>query len=588
MSRVGLLGTLVLAGCVSSGIPYQPGETERLASIIDREWATRLEENPRLARRYDAPSQQPPLGSFTQSAIERRADSDRLLLAELTSIDRAALERAAQVDYDVLQKILTDRVERHAVAAYLIPFTSDTGFHISLAQLPATSDFRHADDYENYLSQLADVPRYLGEHEALLAAAIEAGMTQPQVVLEGYDVTIATHVVVDDPEASVFWDPFERMPATVSVDEQTTLRKRGRLAIADHVVPAYRSLLTFMNTRYAPSARSSTAARDLPNGDAYYQAMIRSYTGLSLSPQAIHEIGLGEVARIGSEMRAVMRRVGFSGNLQEFIAQLRTDPRFYPKSAEELLNRAKVIAKDMDGELPRFFKRLPRKPYTVQPVPDHLAPKYTAGRYVGADANSTRPGVYWVNTYDLPSRPLYAQEALTFHEAVPGHHLQGALAAELDDLKPFRRELYLSAFGEGWGLYSEWLGKEAGFYQDPYSDFGRLTYEMWRACRLVVDTGLHALGWSRQRAVDYLARHTALSLQEVNTEIDRYISWPGQALAYKLGELEIKKLRREAEQALGERFDIREFHDRILANGAVPLAVLRDEVHRYIEEAKSP
>lgn len=587
MSRVGLLGTLVLAGCVTSGVPYQPGETERLASIIDREWATRLEANPRLARRYDARSQQPPLGSFTDAAIERRADSDRRLLAELKSIDRAALGRPAQVDYDVLQEILTDRVERYAVADYLIPFTSDTGFHISLAQLPTTSDFRNADDYENYLTQLADVPRYLGEHEALLEAAIEAGMTQPQVVLEGYDVTIATHVV-DAPEASVFWDPFQRMPATLSVDEQTTLRKRGRSAIADHVVPAYRSLLTFMNTRYAPSARSSTAARDLPDGDVYYQAMIRSYTGLSLSPQAIHEIGLGEVARIGSEMREVMRRVGFSGDLQEFIAQLRTDPRFYPKSAEELLNRAKVIAKDMDGELPRFFKRLPRKPYTVAPVPDHLAPKYTAGRYVGADANSTRPGVYWVNTYDLPSRPLYAQEALTFHEAVPGHHLQGALAAELDDLKPFRRELYLSAFGEGWGLYSEWLGKEAGFYQDPYSDFGRLTYEMWRACRLVVDTGLHALGWSRQRAVDYLARHTALSLQEVNTEIDRYISWPGQALAYKLGELEIKTLRREAEQALGERFDIREFHDRILGNGAVPLAVLRDEVHRYIQEAKSP
>jgi uncharacterized protein (DUF885 family) len=292
------------------------------------------------------------------------------------------------------------------------------------------------------------------------------------------------------------------------------------------------------------------------------------------------------VARIRGEMDGIIAEVGFEGTYAEFLDFLRTDPRFYAETPQDLLERAAWIAKTMDGKLPALFLTLPRLPYTVEPVPEHIAPKYTAGRYVSPPMGSTRPGLYWVNTYDLPSRPLYTLEALTLHEAVPGHHLQGALAQELDDLPDFRQHSYLSAFGEGWGLYAEWLGIEAGFYQDPYSDFGRLTYEMWRACRLVVDTGVHALGWSRQRALDFMAANTALSLHEVSTEIDRYISWPGQALAYKMGEIEIKRLRAEAERELGPRFDVRRFHDAVLLNGSVPLPVLAEQIARYIAGAK--
>jgi uncharacterized protein (DUF885 family) len=293
------------------------------------------------------------------------------------------------------------------------------------------------------------------------------------------------------------------------------------------------------------------------------------------------------VARIKGEMLEVIRQVGFKGDFQAFIAFLRTDPRFYAKTPEELLSRAAWVAKRMDGKLPSLFKTLPRQPYTVEPVPDHMAPKYTSGRYVEAPAESTQSGIYWVNTYKLDSRPLYNLEALTLHEAVPGHHLQIALSRELGELPNFRRYYYISAFGEGWGLYSEWLGLEAGFYTDPYSNFGRLTYEMWRACRLVVDTGLHAMGWTRQQAIDYLAGNTALPLHEVETETDRYISWPAQALSYKLGELKIKELRRKAENAFGERFDVRSFHDAVLGSGAIPLDVLERNIDRFIAESGS-
>jgi uncharacterized protein (DUF885 family) len=313
---------------------------------------------------------------------------------------------------------------------------------------------------------------------------------------------------------------------------------------------------------------------------------VRHFTTLDHGPDAIHALGLAEVARIRGEMDGIIEEVGFEGTYAEFLDFLRTDRRFYAETPEDLLERAAWIAKTMDGKLPALFLTLPRLPYTVEPVPEHIAPKYTAGRYVSPPKGSTRPGIYWVNTYDLPSRPLYTLEALTLHEAVPGHHLQGALAQELEDLPDFRQYSYLSAFGEGWGLYSEWLGIEAGFYQDPYSDFGRLTYEMWRACRLVVDTGVHALGWSRQRALDFMAANTALSLHEVSTEIDRYITWPAQALAYKMGEIEIRRLRAKAEGELGQRFDVRRFHDAVLSNGSVPLPVLAEQIDAFIAAEK--
>jgi len=321
----------------------------------------------------------------------------------------------------------------------------------------------------------------------------------------------------------------------------------------------------------------------LPNGHAFYEQRVQYYTTLNLSVEEIHQTGLEEVARIRKEMDEIIKSLGFKGDFQAFLRFLRTDPRFYPKSAEALLKEAAYLAKRMDAKLPALFKTLPRLPYGVEPVPEHLAPKYTTGRYVGPALGSTEPGYYWVNTYALEQRPLYVLAALTFHEAVPGHHLQISLARELENVPDFRRFSYISAFGEGWGLYSEWLGLEAGFYTDPYSNFGRLTYEMWRACRLVVDTGLHAMGWSRQQALNYLAANTALSIHEVTTETDRYISWPGQALSYKLGELKIKELRRKAEAELGDKFDVREYHDAVLRNGAVTLPILAEEIQAYIK-----
>ena len=394
-------------------------------------------------------------------------------------------------------------------------------------------------------------------------------------------MTIASHVV-DDPTDSLFWEPFASFPPGVPKGEHEHLREAGRAAILEGATEGYRRFLDFMLGEYVPGARDSLGASELPDGRDYYAYLIRHFTTLELTPEEIHQTGLEEVARIRGEMETIIEAVEFSGSFADFLEFLRHDPQFYAQTPDELLKEAAWIAKRMDGELPRLFGRLPRLPYSVAPVPDHLAPKYTGGRYVPATPGGTRPGYYWVNTYALESRPLYVLEALSLHEAVPGHHLQMALASELDDLPPFRRFEYISAFGEGWGLYSEWLGLEAGFYADPYSDFGRLTYEMWRACRLVVDTGIHAMGWTRQQALDYLASNTALSIHEVTTEIDRYISWPAQALSYKLGELRIRALRREAEEALGERFDVRAFHDTVLANGTVPLPVLERVVRADI------
>jgi uncharacterized protein (DUF885 family) len=416
-----------------------------------------------------------------------------------------------------------------------------------------------------------------------MKAGLARGFTLPQVVLEGYEGTISSQVV-EDATASLFYQPFEDLPFSVAAEKHEALRAAGRQAIREAVVPAYGEFLDFMVKAYIPGARQTIGASELPRGREYYASRIRQFTTLDLSAEEIHQLGLAEVARIRQEMDAIIREVDFEGDFAAFLAFLRTDPRFYAQSAEELLKEASYLAKRMDGKLPSLFKTLPRMPYGVEPVPAHMAPKYTAGRYVGTSPGSTQPGLYWVNTYALETRPLYALPALTLHEAVPGHHLQGALAQEMENLPDFRRFSYISAFGEGWGLYSEWLGIEAGIYTDPYSRFGRLTYEMWRACRLVVDTGLHAFGWSRQRALDYLASQTALSLHEVTTETDRYISWPGQALAYKLGEMKIRQLRRRAEEALGERFDVREFHDALLRNGSVPLPVLEQIIEGFIAE----
>jgi uncharacterized protein (DUF885 family) len=388
--------------------------------------------------------------------------------------------------------------------------------------------------------------------------------------------------LVERAEESPFLAPFSAMPETLDDGDRAAVLEEARQVIVGIVVPAYRRLYDFFHQEYLPGARDTLGADQLPGGERFYRSEIRRYATVDLSPQEIHEIGLGEVARIRAEMDAVIQETGFDGDFAAFIAFLRSDPQFYARTPRELLATASYYAKKIDGRLPMLFGHLPRQPYGVGPVPDELAPFYTAGRYVGAPLAAHRGGYYWVNTWKLESRPLYAIPALTLHEGAPGHHIQGALAQEQQDQPPFRRHDYISAFGEGWGLYAEKLGVEMDIYETPYEHFGRLTYEMWRACRLVIDTGIHALGWTREQAQDYLASRTALSVHEVTTEVDRYISWPAQALSYKLGEYTLWQLRREAEAALGERFDVRAFHDFILSLGSVTLEILQDEVRGWI------
>lgn len=580
MKKLLAFGSFLLLSSVSA---TAADEAARLQDLFAREWEVRLKENPLTAtavgrHEYDAllPSERP-------EDLERRAASDRKFLAELASIDTSKLSAEDQVSAAMLRRELENNLADYELGTGQMPFNADSGFHIGFARLPEEMAPATVKDYESYIARLRAWPRYVGEQIAQMRTGLQRGMTVPKATLPGYETTISAHVV-DDPAKSVFWTPFAELPSSIPERERERLRQEGRRAIQEGIVTGYRAFLDFYQKEYFPKARTTLAAAELPNGRAVYAHEIRRYTTLDITPEEVHKIGLSEVARIRKEMDEVIRQVGFKGDFAAFLHFLRTDPRFYPKTPEQLLERAAWIAKTIDGKLPSLFGHLPRTPYTVEPVPDHMAAKYTAGRYVEPTVGSTQPGIYWVNTYRLETRPLYNMEALTLHEAVPGHHFQNMVARELEDLPPFRRYAYLSAFGEGWGLYSEWLGLEAGFYKDPYSNFGRLTYEMWRACRLVVDTGVHTMGWTRQQALDYMASNTALSLHEVETEVDRYISWPAQALSYKLGEIKIKELRRRAEQTLGERFDVRAFHDVVLGSGSIPLTVLEQNVDRWIAE----
>jgi uncharacterized protein (DUF885 family) len=437
---------------------------------------------------------------------------------------------------------------------------------------------RTLQDYRRYVDRLGQIPAYFDQQIANMRAGLTRGFSVPRAVLDGRDASIASYAEVKSPEDSEFYKPLASLPAAIPADTQAALRTDAERAIREHVIPAYSRLLAFFRDEYVPQARTTLAAEALPDGKAYYRQQIREYTTLDLSAEEIHQIGLKEVARIDADMQATMKESGFKGDFPAFLQFLRTDPQFYAKTPEELLMRAAWIAKQVDGKLGQFFGLLPRGRFTIVPVPPSIAPFWTAGR--GGN------GTYWVNTWDLPSRPLYNLPALTVHEAAPGHAMQGALAAEQHAYPDFRSKSYISAYGEGWGLYCEKLGQEMGIYTTPYEEFGRQTYEMWRAARLVIDTGIHHKGWTRQQAIDYLAGHTALSHHEVETEVDRYISWPGQALSYKLGEIRIVELRRRAEKELGSRFDLPAFHDAVLALGSVPLPVLEQQIDAWIAERK--
>jgi uncharacterized protein (DUF885 family) len=579
----------LLTIAVVAGAAWPAGGTDdvkaRLDAFLAQAWETQLREDPLLATATGDHRFDDRLPAMTPADLERRAASARTLLEGLEAIEAGALLPTDRVSHRMFERRMRDDLARHEFGAWRIPITNDSGFHTAISRLPQEVPLATSRDYESYIARLRAIPAYFDQEVDLMREGLRTGFTLPRVVLEGYEETIRPHAE-SSPEASVFWAPFEDFPPGVPRGDWSRLRQAGRAAIAEAVAPAYRSLLNFFLDEYVPGARTTIGASELPDGKQYYAWLVRHFTTLDTTPDAVHAIGLREVARIREEMQEVVRGLDFDGDLGAFLEHLRTDPRFYAKTPEELLRRAAWIAKQMDGKLPSLFGRLPRQPYGVEPVPDDLAPKYTGGRYVGAPLGGTRGGTYWVNTYALETRPLYTQKALTLHEAVPGHHLQIALAKELEGLPAFRRHGYIDAFGEGWALYAERLGLEAGFYADPYSNFGRLTYEMWRACRLVVDTGLHAKGWTREEAQAFMAANTALSRHEITTEVDRYISWPAQALAYKMGELRIRELRARAEEALGQGFDVRAFHDAVLAQGAVPLEVLEEQVEAFVASSR--
>ena len=513
------------------------------------------------------------LPSVTPETFEERAAFARQMLTALDAVDRAKLSDKARIDAAVLRTMLEEQIGNAQFREWEMPFDSDNNFWSYLAQpFPLQS----VEEYERYIAQLRDIPRYFEEHKANARAGLKRGFSVPRVTLEGREVSLESYVV-DDPEKSRFWAAFSIMnPATIPLGEDLRLRAEGREAIEQAVIPAYRDLLDFFRNEYLPQTRTALAASDLPDGEAYYAQQIRQYTTLDLTAAEIHQIGLNEVARITAEMEQVKAEAGFEGALPEFVAFLRSDPQFVARTPDELMGVAAYAVKRVDDRLDDYFGFLPRYRHGLRPVDPAIAPFYTAGR--GGLAYCQ------MNTYDLPSRPLYNIPVLTLHECTPGHSFQAAIALEQPEVAEFRRNVYFSGFGEGWGLYTEYLGEEMGIYRTPYERFGRLSYEMWRAVRLVIDTGIHRYGWSREQAVEYLASRTALSEHEVGTEVDRYISWPGQALAYKLGEMMIREERARAARELGARFDIRKFHDVVLSLGSVPLPAFKERIDAFIAD----
>ena len=543
----------------------------RLRAIYTAEWKWRDEQ---IANNEDA---QKPIRDHLPK-VDPASQAMRLhmwqdVLEKLNSIPRAQLSAAEQLNYDVYRPQIETLIASQRYRDFEMPANADTTFWTDLGYT-ARRLYRTPQDYRNWISQMIDIPRYFREQTDEMRHGLQRGFTPPRVTLQGRDASI-TAVTEAEPGASLFYTPFKDMPG-VSEAEQVNLRAQAISAIRESVQPAYRELLKFMRTEYLPGTRTTLAAYDLPDGRNFYRAKIREFTTLDQDPAAIHAFGESEVEHLHQQMLAVMKETGFGGDFASFLVFLRTDPQFQAKTPQELLMRAAWIAKRFDAKASQYFGLLPRARFAIRPVPDDLAPFYTAGR--------GGPGQYLVNTYDLPSRPLYNLTALTLHESAPGHAFQMPLALEHRQQPEFRQHTYLSAYGEGWALYCERLGLEMGMYETPYDRFGMLNYQIWRAARLVVDTGIHAQGWSRERALAYLREYTALPEHEIETEVDRYIAWPAQALSYYLGEDAILKARSRAEQALGGHFNLRAFHDTVLELGSVPIPVLAARIDRFIAD----
>lgn len=567
-----ILGTLPIAHATEDA-------NQRFEAIHTREWTWRQQQ---FAGADDedgpgrASSNLPKVDAATQDARERYwAD----VLKQLQAVDPKQLRGEGPVDYAVYRQQVEVLLADQRDKTWQMPFNADSAFWSNLG-FSARGTFLREDDYRRYLGKLRDIPRYFDEQIANMRLGMARGFTQPRLIVESqYDGIQQTAGTKG--EANLFYTPFQKMPAGVPAAEQARLRAEALAIIDAQVIPSYAKLLRFLREEYAPKARDSLAAVDLPGGEAFYRSQILEYTTLDMSPDAIHAVGLKEMASIHRQMLDIIEEVGFKGSFADFLRFLRNDPRFYAKTPDELLKDAAWIAKEVDGVVGDYVGRLPRRRFAIKPVPADLAPIYTGGR--------GGPGIYLVNTYNLPARPLYSLPALTLHESSPGHALQMPLAAEMDGLPDFRRYTYISAYGEGWALYSEYLGQEMGIYHTPYERFGYLSYQAWRAARLVVDTGIHQMHWTREQARQYLRDNTALAEHEIDTEVDRYIAWPAQALSYYLGEMAIRDGRAKAEKALGKRFDIRAFHDTVLSTGSVPLPVLAARIDAFIASGgKSP
>lgn len=550
----------------------------RFQAIYKAEWQWRVKQ--RMAWDEDEPRD----AGAALPKVDARTQAARLgewegVLRRLDGIRPADLSPPERINYAVYRAQIAAFVAAQRFREYEQPVNADSAFWSDITYV-ARQPLKTAEEYRGYLAQLADLPRYFDEELDNMRAGLARGFTPPQVTLAGRDAPLVAMADAQRPEDTVWYLPFKTMPATISMDEQARLRAQGIALIGSAVKPAYAKALRFMRDEYLPHARTTLAAESLPDGKAYYQSKIAEYTTTDLTAAQIHAIGLAEMAKIRAEMQQTMAQAGFKGDLPAFLAFLRSDPRFYAKTPDELLKDAAWIAKKFDGKADQYFGYLPRRRFAIQPVPADQAPYYTSAR--------GGPGIYLVNTYNLPARALYSLPALTLHESAPGHAFQMPIALEQTNVPPFRRA-YISAYGEGWALYCERLGSEMGMYETPYETFGMLSYQAWRAARLVVDTGIHAMGWTRAQAQAYMHDNTALSDHEIETEVDRYISWPGQALSYYLGEMAIVESRRKAEAALGDKFDIRAFHDTVLQLGSVPLPVLRARIDTFIAEGgKSP
>jgi uncharacterized protein (DUF885 family) len=558
--------TLAAAACTRA-----PNADSRLQTLYADEWKWREDQFP-----DDEDAQKPiqdHLPKVDPASQAMRLQKWQEVLQQMDAIPRTELSAAEQINFDIYRPQIQALIADQQFREFEMPANSDTTFWTDIGYT-ARRQYRRVQDYRNWIGQMKDLPRYFHEQMDEMRAGLKRGFTPPRVTLEGRDASI-TAVTDATPEASLFYTPFKDMPGIPEADKKN-LRDEALSTIRDTVQPAYRELLTFFRTEYIPGTRTTLAAYDLPDGRAYYRARIRQFTTLDQDPAAIHAFGESEVARLHEQMLGAMRETGFIGDFPAFLAFLRKDPQFQAKTPEELLMRAAWIAKRFDGKASQYFGQLPRARFAIRPVPEDLAPFYTAGR--------GGPGVYLLNTYNLPSRPLYNLTALTLHESAPGHAFQLPLAREHKQQPDFRQHTYLSAYGEGWALYCELLGLEMGMYDTPYDRFGMLNYQIWRAARLVVDTGIHSQGWTRDRAIAYLRDYTALPQHEIETEVDRYIAWPAQALSYYLGEDAIVKSRAKAEKTLGPKFNVRAFHDTVLELGSVPIPVLQARIDRFIAE----